>query len=524
MRVRNLRYLAVFILLPALPSAAQQVLYSPFIDDRQAVRLDILGKAGDYYWIQKNTRKKMVDLPATPWRNDPLPTFQIFDSRMIPVRETTSLPVTEKTIKEYFICSDRYFDLLVLEAGREETLLKWRRYTAEGTVFSDTRTICSFSFLEKGNSFLLVRSADKTKILLAAFESVADSAPRLHTLLFDDNWNVLSAAVYHHPFITQPCVQYDFYNLPLEIFDNSPVKLADNGQLLMLTPSRKDQNYLLFHLAGTDTAIAFTEINTTAQVQVEQVSLSLDNHSGEVFTGILSRFRYSALKNVDVARYSFATGKVDFDSSYRFNTLSSYRVKNQNLVEENFIPVPGSGFLLLKEYGKNYASLFYRREDEEDQLDAGIIFTNNVIANDAENIPVNKNEFTRYSTLAGPKMVYDRGDLSMFYFPATAGDSCWSGLINQSQNTDFNVASLSYLPVSTADKTYFLYNSFFKQEQQLASTTVIDHRGNPIENEGIVFWKLRNSLLFQKAVRIAVNEVAVPYNNYRRMGLAVIRF
>jgi hypothetical protein len=80
------------------------------------------------------------------------------------------------------------------------------------------------------------------------------------------------------------------------------------------------------------------------------------------------------------------------------------------------------------------------------------------------------------------------------------------------------------LPVSTADKTYFLYNSFFKQEQQLASTTVIDHRGNPIENEGIVFWKLRNSLLFQKAVRIAVNEVAVPYNNYRRMGLAVIRF
>ncbi|MBA4166020.1 MAG: hypothetical protein H0X41_00475 [Chitinophagaceae bacterium] len=53
-----------------------------------------------------------------------------------------------------------------------------------------------------------------------------------------------------------------------------------------------------------------------------------------------------------------------------------------------------------------------------------------------------------------------------------------------------------------------------------AGTTVVDQQGNPADG-GLVFWKFNRLLNFQRAHRIADQEVAVPY--LERPGFAVIR-
>jgi hypothetical protein len=112
----------------------------------------------------------------------------------------------------------------------------------------------------------------------------------------------------------------------------------------------------------------------------------------------------------------------------------------------------------------------------------------------------------------------------MFYFPARQGDSCWSGIVNKEQVTEFNMPILSYMVVPIRERLFFLYNSFFKMEIRYGNSTVLDYRGNLIEDEGPAYWQLGNLLDFQHAKRISDTEMAMPYEHNRRFGFAVIRF
>ncbi|MGC4035516.1 MAG: hypothetical protein QM764_06105 [Chitinophagaceae bacterium] len=73
-------------------------------------------------------------------------------------------------------------------------------------------------------------------------------------------------------------------------------------------------------------------------------------------------------------------------------------------------------------------------------------------------------------------------------------------------------------------RLFFLYNSFLWKENQYGSTTVLDHKGEEIKDDGIVFSRINNELQFQKARQISDHEMAVPYSNYGRNGFAIIRF
>ncbi|HVZ57734.1 MAG TPA: hypothetical protein VG870_13840 [Chitinophagaceae bacterium] len=513
-------------LIGPLVSGGQQVRYSPFLEDRQEARFEFLGRSGAYYWVQKTRAQHEVPLPAPPWRSDARPVFEIFNQAMSPVAEVPSLPLADTLLKEYWVCGDHRFDLLVLAAAGDSTRVLLRSYLPDGTLQSDGAPLVSFPFRESGNNFLLARSANRERQLLLAFQAVTDSAPRLYALLFDQDWNLLSRAVYRNPLITQPYVQYEFFSGPLEAFDNSPLKLAGDGRWAMLTPGRRNRNYLLLRFTPGDTALAWQPIRLSPSEAVEQVTLSLDEDHREWMTGILSRYRYAAVKSVDVARCSLDRDTILFDSAYRFNTLRAAQVRNQNLVEEDFLPVPGRGFLLLKEYGKDYASVFTDRESRDTLPDTTLLYQNRIISADPvpPGVRLDRNEYTRFTSLAGPRNRYQRGDLSVFYFPAGPEDSSWSGLINQEQTTEMNSARLSYLAVPLGGRTFFLYNRSLRSNQAFASTTVLDSLGHELEQEGIVFWNLRNTLAFQQARWIAPNEVAVPYSSLRRAGFAVIRF
>jgi hypothetical protein len=50
----------------------------------------------------------------------------------------------------------------------------------------------------------------------------------------------------------------------------------------------------------------------------------------------------------------------------------------------------------------------------------------------------------------------------------------------------------------------------------------LDAEGNRL-NEGVVFWKPNNILDFQKAKRIAAQELAVPYQRNGLQGFVIIR-
>ncbi|MGC4035515.1 MAG: hypothetical protein QM764_06100 [Chitinophagaceae bacterium] len=394
-------YLAVFFIACANVLAAQKVLYSSYLNDRNTDRFEITGKAGDYYWILKNKKKNQVDLPAMPWHSDRQPSFDIYDNRLDAIATVTSAEITDTTVKEYFISGDRSFDNLILSGGKDKIYLTLDRYAPDGNPVAINKTLDTFDFAEQGNSFILLRSEDKEKTLLLCFQTIPDAPLQLHAVLFDRNWNILSVNKYRHPYITQPFVQYEFFNYPVEHFSTSSIKLSNNGDWMMVAPSGRNHDFSLFHFNGIDSNFVYKDIKLPASSSVEDVALSIDNDKQEAMAGILSRFRFSTLKCVNVATYSMVPKKISFDTSFRFNTLAGEKVRNENLYEESFVAVPGSGFMLLKEYGKGYQKTGQEPEDNIDPSSTKEILFSNNIASNATDAPVKNDDYTKYVTLAG---------------------------------------------------------------------------------------------------------------------------
>jgi hypothetical protein len=501
---------------------AQRVRYSPFVNDSFIVA----GKAEQYYWIEKFQRPHSIRQRFAPptWTQNQQ--FEIYDARLIPAGRAEGMAVSESTLKQYFIGGDEFFDQLLLtqlKSGRVQATVK--RFHPQGDPVWESKTVLSFPFPEAASSFLLVRSADRSKILLLCFETVPSLGLRVHAVLFDSNWETLYERVYHNPLIAQPLIQDDFLSYPLESFSSDPLKLANNGEWLMSAPSRYNNNFLLFHFSFLDSGFVYREIRLPAYSSFEDVAMSISDSSAEAFCGVLSKFGYSALKNVEVIHYSLYEHKFDFDSSYRFNTLISYRVRDDKPAHESFIALPGSGFMLLKEYGKQFP-FDYDQEVFNNFLELATYFSLDSIVAVPQPLLVNPNGYTRYSVLGGVRRSYDRGDLNLFYFPGHSRDSCWSGLINAQQVTEFNRANLSYLVMPLDRKIFLLYNSFlpFRMDQTYAGSTILDDRGNLTNEEGIIFWKMDHTLSFQHYLQMGENEVMLPYSNYKRRGFAVIRF
>jgi hypothetical protein len=196
--------------------------------------------------------------------------------------------------------------------------------------------------------------------------------------------------------------------------------------------------------------------------------------------------RYESVKNVRIAHYLLPDHRIDFDTSFRFNTLAN-KTKNENLYEEYFMTVPNKGFMLLKEYGKPF-SLTNRGKEITNAMRQTVFF------------PV----LLMWTGMSTPVIVILRQPYSLWswwsehvLFSVDADDSCWSGIINKEQTTEITSSYLSYVFLPREDKLFFLYNEFFRNSNQYSNTTVLDQKGNTIE-EGVVYWKMKNNLVFQK--------------------------
>ena len=514
------RYILLLFLFFSHTLAAQHVSYSPIVEGRYADKFTVAGKVDNNYWIQTERRKRGIPQKAEDWMKDEQ-SFEIYDPRLQFVKSIPAAALTESTLKKYLVCGNRFFDEIVLLKDHNQTAVQLRRYSADGGLLADS-VITNFPFAEPGNSFILSTSADKTKTLLLGFESVHESAPKLHAMIFDDNWKIISSLVFEHPFITQPFIQDDFLNFPSAL-NNNPVQLANNGEWLMASPSRTNNNFLLLHFDGISNNVSYKEIVLPSLYKMEDIALSINNEKGEAFAGIMSRYRQTSHKNVHVTHYSFSGDAFDFDSSYRFSTLPVVQPKDNNLVKESFIAVPDLGFILLKEYGRTYINPF-ADNNYDLSLDPEILFASSSSTSTPIYFPINANGYTRYNNTSAIKNNYGRGDLSMFYFPGRSKDSCWSGFINKKQITELNAPALSYLFVPLQDKLIFLYNSVERDEDPFSCTTALDPQGNLVADREMISWKGDQSLLIQQSLQITQNEIAVPYTRNGRKGFAIIRF
>lgn len=515
-------WIATCLILQAREGFGQRVFYSPVVGNNAVLQFNVAGKAGEYYWIQIEKKKRnFYRNSGNSWRYKQQD-FEVYDTRMNRVRTVAGAEFSDSVLKEYFVASDNFFDQLTVNASGRGVEFILHRFSAAGDELIDGKSVAQFPFREGGDAFLMARSANKSKILLLGFETMPDEAPRIHALLFNSDWQLLRHNVYHHSNLTQPIIQDDFISYPIESFNNNPIKLTNAGEWLMAARSRSSRNYLLFHFNTRDSSILCKEIKLPANSTLEDLALLVDEPRREVFAGILSRFRYRAVKNVQVIHYSMDSAAFDFDSSYRFNTLVETKVKNENLVQESFTAIPGKGFMLLKEYGRNFPEA--DNLDYANMWDPDVIMSNNVFTTNELRSSVSEDGYTRYNQLGSVKKQYSRGDLSVFYFPAHKADSCWSGVISKEQLTELNSPYLSYLLVPTNDKLFFLYNSFTDGTVQFGSTTALDNRGNLLPGEGVAFWKYNNTLSFQQSRQISENEIAIPYEKYRRNGFAIIRF
>ena len=162
--------MAVLLVTLANLLAAQKVLYSSYLNDRNTDRFEIIGKAGDYYWIQKNKKKNQVDLPAMPWRSDKQPAFEIYDTRLNDIRTVLSAEITDTTMKQYFISSEKYFDQLILLSGHNKTFLTLQRYAPDGEKVWTDKIIDTLPFAESGIVFCYCDRKTRAKYCCFVFK------------------------------------------------------------------------------------------------------------------------------------------------------------------------------------------------------------------------------------------------------------------------------------------------------------------------------------------------------------------
>lgn len=493
---------------------AQRVIYSESINTRSNVRIQVIGKSDNFYWVEKLQRQKSTSRGSKDRRNE-IQSFGLYDTKLNLLSEFTPANIPGN-LKQWLLAGSKGLDQIIITSRDGKTKIICSRYLPNQN--TSTRLLDSLPFSAGASSLLLVRSEDQSKILLVAFENSDPEFTRVHALLFDSDWNPIYHELISHSQLSQPCIQDEEIGFPAESFDNLPIKLANNGEWLMAFHSQISRNFSVFHARPNGTDYYFSEIPVSPIYKMEDIAMSINNDQQEMSVGILSGYLNTSLKNVQVCNYSMKQGTLDFDSSYHFNTQRR-DIRSKNLSHESFIAVPGGGYMLLKEYGSSY-------EFEK----PNIPLLNNwetayLMANYTESNPGKeqfKQGYTLNRGLSPIPNVRNRGDLNLFYFPAVSKDSVWSGILEMEQHAETNNPDLSYLLVPVKNKLYIIYNSLAGFSDPLATTTTLNKRGETTD-DGLIFWKMNKMLNFQNAHRFCSGEVAVPYLNSQPSGFAIIR-
>jgi hypothetical protein len=495
---------------------AQHVLYTESIRTQSGIRLQVIGKSENFYWVAKLQKEKINYRHARPDESG-LTSLLLFDSRLTLLREENRL-YFPGIHKQWLLTSANSLDQFIVTGTNIKTTLICKRFYNDGQTDSQIKILDSLPFGTDPSSLLLVRSEDHSKILFAAFDNTDESVTRIHAVLFDSNWNPIYHQIISRAIFAQPCIQEEEISFPGESFDDLPIKLANNGEWLMAAPSRTSHNFNLFHVCANGSEYQMRELHLSPFYKMEDIAMSIDNEKQEMSVGLLSGYLKTSLKNVQITNYSIAQGRFDFDTAYHFSTQVK-DTRNRNISHERFVAVSGGGYLLMKEYSIPFES------DKPEMPFLGNSEAAYLLANYTE-IPHEKktveNGYNHTRGLSPIPLIRDRGDLNLFYFPAISGDSAWSGSMFMEQQSETNNPNLSYLAVPDKDKMYIIYNNAGGSSNPIATNTTLDRRGQTTGDE-LVFWKMNKLLNFQMAHQFSSDEMAIPYAVNQQNGFAIIR-
>lgn len=515
-KVRGFKpYQIVFLICLSINVKAQHVIYSPFFNSKSLLRFQIIGKSGDYYWAEKlqkakySGRKDATDIP-------PLLSIDLFNAKLELLNETqtTAVPGVQK---QWLLAGNKGLDQLFITNSFGNTKVICRRYFADENITSQTRLLDSLPFSVRASRYILVRSEDHSKNLLVIFENSDEEFTKLHALLFDSDWNPIYNREISHKEFSMPCIQDDELGFPSESFDNLPIKLANNGEWLMVSPSFISRNFSLFHVCEDGSEYYFREIPVSIFYRMEDIAMSIDNDLREASVGLLSAYAKTTFKNAAVYKYSMKEGIVYFDSSYHFNSQNR-DIQNKNLTHESFIALKGGGFMYLKEYGSPFEFEKPKIPFMTNWETAYLMASYSGTARDADE---NKQTYILTRGLSPIPVIRKKGDLNLFYFPGVSSDSTWTGVLNMEQHTESNNPDLSYLLIPEQNNLYIVYNSTDGYDDPLATATTLNMKGQSTE-DALVFWKMNKLLNFQLSHRFSADEVSVPYSG-NQQGFAVIR-
>ena len=491
---------------------AQRVIYSEPIGARSVLNIQVIGKTEEFYWVEKRMKPKSRNRNQS---GDLIQRFELFDAKLNLLSDIAAIQ-TPDVMKQWLMAGKNGLDQVLVTSSGDQTKIIRNCYKTDQQI--ESYLTDSLPFLASPSGLLLVRSADQSKILLVAFENTETEITRVHALLFDSDWHPIYHQLISHEQFSQPCIQDEEIGFPGEGFDNLPIKLANNGEWVMVSPSRISRNFSLFHACPNGSDYYFREIPVSPFYKMEDIAMSIDNNLQEMSVGLFSGYRKSTLKNVRVCNYSMTSGRFVFDTSYHFNTQVR-DIQAKNLSHESFVAVPGGGYMLLKEYGHAY-------EFSKPSLPVmNNLETAYLLANYTETASVKdqlKEGYTLNKGLTPIPYVQNRGDLNLFYFPAVSRDSTWSGIMEMEQQPEINNPDLSYLLVPIKNKLYIIYNSMEGYSNSLATTTTLNKSGQPTD-DALVFWKIKKLLNFQYAHRFISEEVAVPYKSNQQSGFAIIK-
>jgi hypothetical protein len=496
-------------------SGAQSVLYSSASNKDINTTVEIIGKAGGFYWLYKTKKNYTYKNGRTLWSPREDYFFEVYDGQLTRVA-AIPVPLSDSVLKQYLVPQKYNFDQVVFKKSLAKTGVIVNRFTQDGSRPARTAHLFDFPGELALEDILIARSPDRTKTLLLGFVRSTNVAPDLYARIYTEDWELLDETVYKKGNLLQPYIQYEQTERVLESSDASPIKITNSGDWLMVTPERFKNKYVLCHFKREDSSFVQLEVEQPLNTRIEYCNLSVEE-SRAAYVGILEYLTPSD-KKVRVVQYSLAERNLGHDTVYSFQTPTSFKKLEQYQFEEEFIQIPGKGFMYMKEYGRSYYIDYWGEKvmlDNEQQYAA--------YSNHASKLKFNENEYIRNNDLSDAKKRFERGDLSVKYFPFNPADSCWGGLLHVEQTSQLRYDNLSYACVSSGNKIIFLYNSLAKNEHEVSSTTVVDHKGQPVD-EGVIFWRSENILNFQKARLIQPGELFAPFDRKGLQGFAVIRF
>src|SRR4030095_4487164 len=109
---------------------AQQVIYSETLNNRSSIRFQVIGKSGDFYWIEKLQKQKSANRRSAESVYT-IQSFGLMDARLNLISELAAPQVIPETLKQWLVCGNKGLDQIIITGELGKTQIRCNRYRTD---------------------------------------------------------------------------------------------------------------------------------------------------------------------------------------------------------------------------------------------------------------------------------------------------------------------------------------------------------------------------------------------------------